>query len=236
MDKLRELFKQLGGSDELVNALSEELNRYSSELKKQYDDEFNRRIQKARQICLEEVQKEKSALARKVSIFLESKLESIERAAEKQRLQEDTEATNKLKHLKALLEDVALDNSGQSRELRDVKKQLARTIKAFQMLKEERDIAVKKANKANEIATKVLQKNRLLESKVKAVNVLSENVRPARKVKAKIANSGKKRKTLTENRQKPARSVVTRSPVNSKSKPRHGSNDPIKNIARQLED
>ena len=149
MDKLKELFRQLGGSDDLVEALSEELSRYGEELKEQYDRDFEKRIQKARQICLEEVQKEKAALARKVSIFLESKLEAIEKAAEKQRLQEDTEASNKLKRAKALLEDVAIEDNGQSRELQETKKQLARLGKAFKTLKEERNVAVRKANKAN---------------------------------------------------------------------------------------
>lgn len=234
MDKLKELFQQLGGSDELVQALSEELSRYGEELKEQYDRDFDVRIQKARQICLEEVQKEKAALARKVSIFLESKLEAFEKAAEKQRLQEDTEASNKLKHMRALLEDIALEDNGQSRELQDTKKQMARLNKAFKTLKEERDVAVRKANKANEIALKTLKKNRLLESKVKADDVLAETKTKGNK---KVVSEGKKpqkKKTLTENRSVPAKSKTTRKPAQSKSSKRSGDNR-IAGIAAQMD-
>lgn len=237
MDKLKELFQQLGGSDELVEALSEELSRYGEELKQQYDRDFNDRIQKARQICLEEVQKEKAALARKVSIFLESKLEAFEKAADKQRLQEDTEASNKLKHMRALLEDISLEDNGQSRELQDTKKRLARTLKAFNTLKEERDVAVRKANKANEIALKTLKKNRLLESKTKAANVMSESKPKGTK---KVVSEGKKtppRKPLAENRNVPAPSKTTRKPAQSQSSKRLGSGDNrITGIAAQMDE
>ncbi len=237
MDKLKELFKQLGGSDELVNALSEELSRYNTELKEQYNRDFKKRINKARQICLEEVQKEKAVLARKVSIFLESKVEAIGRAAEKQRLQEDTEASNKLKNVRALLEGISVEDNGQSRELQNAQKQFTRLNKAFKTLKEERNIAVRKANQANHIALKTLKKNRLLEGKVKTTATLAET-RPTRSKKSnkRVVTEGKKRprKTLAENRNVPARSKTTRKPV--KSKPgRTGGDSRIAGIAAQMD-
>jgi hypothetical protein len=233
MDKLKELFQQLGGSDELVKALSEELSRYGEELKQQYDRDFDSRIYKARQICLEEVQKEKAALARKVSIFLESKLEAFEKTAEKQRLQEDTEAGNKLKHVRALLEGISLEDNGQSRELQDTKKQMARLSKAFKTLKEERNVAVRKANKANEIALKTLKKNRLLESKTKASGVVAES--KTAKGSKKVAGKRSK-KTLAENRSVPAKSKTTRKPAESKSSKRFGGDGRIAGIAQQMEE
>jgi hypothetical protein len=238
MDKLKELFKQLGGSDELVNTLSEELVRYGEELKEQYDRDFKVRIQKARQICLEEVQKEKAALARKVSIFLESKLEAIEKAADKQRLQEDTEATNKLKHMRALLEGIALEDNGQSRELQESKKQLTRLTKAFKTLKEERNQAVRKANQANDIALKTLKRNRLLESKAKAGNVLAES-KPAtkKKVVAEKTSGGRKqsKKPLTEGRNVPAKSKTRRTPASAGGSGKNAVDTRIAGIAAQME-
>jgi hypothetical protein len=239
MDKLKELFQQLGGSDELVLALSEELSRYGDDLKEQYDRDFNDRIQKARQICLEEVQKEKAALARKVSIFLESKLEAFDKAAEKQRLQEDTEASNKLKHMRALLEDIQLEDNGQSRELQDTKKQMARLSKAFKTLKEERNVAVRKANKANEIALKTLKKNRLLESKTKAANVVAGS--KSGKGRKKVTTEGKQpagKKTLAEDRVVPAKNKTTRKPASSQSSKRFGNkkgDNRIAGIAEQMD-
>ena len=234
MDKLKELFQQLGGSDELVTALSEELSRYGEELKEQYDSDFENRIQKARKICLEEIQKEKAALARKVTIFLESKLEAFEKTAEKQRLQEDTEASNKLKHMRALLEDISLEDNGQSRELQDTKKQIARLSKAFKTLKEERNMAVRKANKANEIALKTLKKNRLLESKTKATGVVAES----KSTKSVRRSTGVKRtkRTLAEGRSVPAKSKTTRKPAESQSsRKRFGGDARIAGIAEQMD-
>lgn len=238
MDKLKELFKQLGGSDELVNALSEELVHYGDELKEQYDRDFKARIQKARQICLEEVQKEKAALARKVSIFLESKLEAIEKTADKQRLQEDTEATNKLKHMRALLEGIALEDNGQSQELHESKKHLTRLTKAFKTLKEERDTAVRKANQANDIALKTLKRNRLLESKVKAGDVLSETKpTPAQKIVAGSTSDGRKqgKRSLTEGRNVPAKSKTRRTPIMENGSGKSAGDTRIAGIAAQME-
>lgn len=234
MDKLKELLKQLGGSDELISSISEELARYGEELKTQYNEDFNNRIQKARQICLEEVQKEKSALARKVSIFLESKLETIEKAAEKHRLQEDTEAVSKLKRMRAYLEDVQLDDNGQSRELQETKKQLTRLNKAFKTLKEERDTAVNKANQANEIALKALGRNRLLEGKAKESTSLVENKSVAVKGQATPTKVTEPRKALVEERQVPAQSKTTRKHVESQSS-KKPNDTRIAGIAAQIE-
>jgi hypothetical protein len=217
MDKLKGLLKQLGGSEELVGAITEEINKYAEGVKAKYDKQFHDRILKARQVCLEEVQKEKVALARKVSIFLESKLETMEKATEKHRLQEDTEALNKLKRMRALLEGVSFDDNGQSQDLQTTKKRLSRLTKAFGALKEERDVAVRKANSANDIALKTLQRNRLLESKVKATEVLSESApakpksTPRSKAKAnKVLEESSKRRRLGKNRSVPSQRKTTR--------------------------
>jgi len=247
MNKLKSYLKELGGSEELVNAISEELTRYGTDLKTQYDREFKVKLKKAKVVCESAVQKEKASLARKVSIFLESKLEAIERAAEKQRLQEETEATSKLKGLRALLEDVQLDENGNSRELQTAQKQVARLAKAFKTLKEERDTAVRKANSANDVALKVLSQNRILENKAKASNVLAEG---RGKPKAKSKGSKKvsssrtlneerkpRKRRLTENRQHPARSKTTRQLLDSsKVKSTNSGDRRIVDIAASIDD
>lgn len=172
MDKLKELLKRLGGSDELVAALSEEFGRYAQGIKEQYEKEFKTKIERARQVCLEEVSKEKAALARKVAIYLESKQESIEKAAEKNRLNEDTEATSLLKRTKALLEGINIDDGGQSRDLQAARKSIERLKAAVGTLKEERDVAVRKANDSNRIALDSLKRNKLLESKLRSAGLV----------------------------------------------------------------
>ncbi len=44
MDKLKGLLKQLGGSDELVGAITEEIGKYTDGVKAKYDKQFHDRI------------------------------------------------------------------------------------------------------------------------------------------------------------------------------------------------
>lgn len=173
MEKIKSLLGDLGASDELSNALCEEFERYTQSLKEKYEGILRDKIKEAKSICVEEVQREKVNLARKVAVFLESKVNAIEQAAAKQRVVEESEASSVLKRAKAILEDVKIDESD-SRELLALKKKLSRLERAASTLREERDRMVQKANKANEIAVKVLDKNKLLEQKLSEAGVISE--------------------------------------------------------------
>lgn len=248
MTKLRDLLKQLGGSDELADAISEEFARYAQEIKSKYDAEFKDKITKARAVCLEEVNKEKASLARKVAIYLEAKQDHFEKAAEKQRLNEESEATNRLKRAKALLEGVEVDGSGQSRELQAARRQITRLQQAVDTLREERNLAVDKANKANTIAADVLKKNRLLEQNLKQTGqtaIAESTVKPAPRGNVTAGEpkpaSRPAPRRLDEGRRVPSPGVSTRtvlketqvkSPTNSQKR----GDDPISNIASALED
>jgi hypothetical protein len=174
MDKIKELLGKIGASKDLADALCEELDRYSDALKETYERELQERIAKAKQICVEEVQKEKVNLARKVGIFLESKAKSIEQAMTKQRVAEESEATSLLKKTKALLEGIELNGEVPNRELLALTKKAQRYEKALGTLKEERDRAITKANTANQIAVKMLKANQIMESKLKDAGLLTE--------------------------------------------------------------
>jgi hypothetical protein len=213
MDKLKELLKQLGGSDALAAAICEEFNRHAQTLKEQYEKEFKTKLEKAKSVCIEEVNKEKANLARKVSVYLEAKNESIEKAAEKQRLNEDTEATALLKRQKALLEGISIEDGGQSRDLQAARKQVERLKAAVVTLKEERNVAVDKANRANKIALETLERNRLLESKTpksdKPVVTESKDIKPA----APAAAPATAPKRLDGSRRVTATPTTTRRPI-----------------------
>lgn len=166
MDKLKELLKGIGASGELTSAICEELERYSASLKSRYDAEYQQKIERAKKVCVEEVNKEKSALARRLKTFLESKAAAIEQAAARQRAIEESESAARLRKAKAVLEGVELkEGSMTNSELQDALKKVGRLEKACATLKEERNLAVAKANTANAIAAKALQRNRILESK-----------------------------------------------------------------------
>lgn len=165
MDKLKELLKGIGASEELTSAICEELERYSANLKARYDQEYSQKITRAKKVCVEEVNKEKQALARRLKTFLESKAAAIEQAAARQRAIEESESAACLRKAKAVLEGVELkEGSETSRDLQDAQKKIVRLEKACATLKEERNLAVAKANTANSIAAKALQRNRALET------------------------------------------------------------------------
>jgi hypothetical protein len=161
MDKIRELLKKIGASEELATQIMEELDRYTTSSREKLETEYQVRIQKAKKVCLEEVAKEKARIAHKVEVFLESKAASIERAAARQRAIEESAAVAALRKVKGAL---GVEN-GNSEELQALQRKLARIAEQANALKEERDHAVEKANQANKIASRVVRRARLLEAK-----------------------------------------------------------------------
>lgn len=166
MDKLKELLKGIGASEALTAGICEELEHYSASLKSRYDAEYQQKIERAKKVCVEEVNKEKAALARRLKTFLESKAAAIEQAAARTRAIEESESASRLRKAKAVLEGVELkEGSVTNSEIQDAQKKIGRLEKACATLKEERNQAVAKANTANAIAAKALQRNRALETK-----------------------------------------------------------------------
>lgn len=165
MEKIKELLRGIGGSDELVSALCEELDRFVAGVHENLQSEFDSKLVKAKKVCLEEVNQEKARLAKKVEIFLESKKENMEQAAARQRAIEEAEATSLLKRTKGLLEGIEIGDGGDSRKLQAAQTKIARLDKQLGALKEERAAAIDKANNAYTIAQKILAENRALESR-----------------------------------------------------------------------
>ena len=79
MDKIMELLKVIGGSDELVQQICEELKAYDKAIQNKYEELHKVKLSKAKAVCLEEVENYKLELSRKVATFLESKSAEIEK-------------------------------------------------------------------------------------------------------------------------------------------------------------
>jgi hypothetical protein len=192
MDKLKELLKGIGASGELTSAICEELERYSASLKSRYDAEYQVKIERAKKVCVEEVNKEKSALARRLKTFLESKAAAIEQSAARSRAIEESESAAKLKKAKAVLEGIELkEGSVTNSEIQDAQKKIGRLEKACATLKEERNLAVAKANTANSIAAKALQRNRALETRPVMEGFCKEHMLPFPKAASGCAKCSK---------------------------------------------
>jgi outer membrane murein-binding lipoprotein Lpp len=161
MSKIHEIVKQIGGSDELATQLVGAIQEHVEAEKARLQEEFQARVQKAKQICMEEVAKEKQRLARKVEIFIESKVASVERAAGKTRAVEESAAASKLRQVQQILGE----KGGNSVELEALNRKLAKLSEQAGALAEDRDAAVEKAARANAIATRLLRRIQVLESK-----------------------------------------------------------------------
>jgi hypothetical protein len=174
MEKIRELILGIGASKELANQICGELTTFVEEKDKQFEaqktalsEEFKKRLENAKQVCIEEVDKEKKAIARKVEIFLESRQNQIARAIGKQRTLEESKAVNDLKKVKALLEGIELSGGISGEKYDAAVGQVAKLKRSLTALSEERDSAITKLNRATKIATEVLHKNKLLEGKIR---------------------------------------------------------------------
>ena len=246
MDKLKSLFQQAGVSETLTSAIIEEIDNHIKIIQEDYDQRFQTKLAKAEKVAQDLLNKEKIRLSKRVGVYLEAKDEHINRAAEKQRLNEDTEATSMLKRVRALLEGVNIEDPSQNQDLQVARKQIARLQRAVGTLKEERNVAVHKANDANKIAVKQLNKNRLLENKLKAVDTLNEE-KPKPKAMAE-GKSSKKKGTITEEkprrrldsrRQAPAKGKSTRPVLDASQKTSgksSGGDRTIAGIANTMED
>jgi hypothetical protein len=103
MEKIVNLLKQLGGSDELAKAVVKELTAWHESEKKALHEDYERKLEKAKA-----VNKYKADLARNVEIFLEAKVNTVNKEAQKQAAIGESEAARTLKDVKSLLEGVKI--------------------------------------------------------------------------------------------------------------------------------
>lgn len=197
MDKLRTLLKGIGATDDLADAICEEFVRYENALKEKYDEDYRDKIIRAKEICMEEVDKEKARLARLTKVYLESKASSMEQAAARNMAAEETEAASTLKRVMNLLEGVDPDDAGNSREVQAMNTKMARLERVVEVMKEERLAAIEKANRANQIADNLLKKNRILESTLKKFGSMDK---PGKEDEQASEEKEKPKKKLDESR------------------------------------
>jgi hypothetical protein len=162
MDKIKDLLKQLGGSPELIEQITKELTAYKGQCLAEADATLQAKLVKAKQVCMEEVAVEKANLQRKVEIFLEARINSIDREAEKQAAIGESEAVKTLRGIQSLIEGVDNDSTPEAQAaVAEVKKLRVLVTK----LNEDKAQLAETAKRANQIAMKALQRNKMLESK-----------------------------------------------------------------------
>lgn len=162
MDKIKDLLKQLGGSDELTNGIIESIDGFVNQQKTILESDFKERLKAAKAACLEEVNNYKSELARKTQLFFEARADRIEAQIAKQVAIRESASEGTLKQIKALLEGIQVDANGQA-NLQAVQSKLAEYENNVRDLSRQRDLAVQKANRATNIAEQALKRAKSLE-------------------------------------------------------------------------
>ena len=162
MDKIRELLTKSGVSEEAASKICESLDTFRTEVKEQYDAEFTTRLQKAKQVCLEETNAHKAELSRRVQIFLEAKNTAIEQSLLRSSAQRETEAAATLEKIASLVEGI--EPNGQS--CSELKTELAKYRRITESIAKERDAAMQKAKRLTGISERVLAQNRALERRI----------------------------------------------------------------------
>lgn len=155
MEKIRELLQKSGLSSETADQICESLDRYTAGVKTQCDEEFQARLAKAKQVCLEETEAHKVELSRRLQIFLETKGPAIEEAIARQAANRETEAEAKLEKITALVEGVQLDGQSNS----ELQAELTKLKKVATHLLEERDHAIQEAKRLQSISERLVTSN-----------------------------------------------------------------------------
>lgn len=211
MDKIKELLAKSGCKPELVGAIVESLEKYKVDLQERFTDNFNKKVEAAKKVCVEETEAHKRELSRRLGIFCEMKSAAIEQQLVKTSALSESQAMTKLKKLRALLEGVQLNGIDSGKTAAELEK----TQRRAQQLQEERDRAIAEANRKTAIAEKALKHNRQLvteNARFKTEGIMVEN-RASRKLAPTVRPSRPvtTRATLTENqdrrpvtRQRPA--------------------------------
>ena len=225
MDKIKELLLQIGASEEIADQILGEMNSWHKTQREQLDEQFRGRLERAKQVCVEEVEGYKREVARKVEIFLESKTATIERGARERHAIEESKAANLLKQTKSLLEGIEIDGSEDLQAISAENEKLRHQVVS---VTGERDNLQGKYKHAHGIAEKALRRNQVLESKI-----TSGTEKPA-------AERSKKGTKLEESRStkgqtKTTRPVLTESQVPAKrSNKAEGGSADISSIANAI--
>lgn len=247
MEKMLELLEGMGGTPELAEAFQKHLQQYTAELKSRMERDYQEAVNEVKQVCIEEVNEEKAALAKKVEIFVESKAQSMEQAAAKQRAMEETEATSLLKRTKGLLEGISVDDDGINQKVLAMEKKVSRLEAKAESLREERDQAIAKANEMAKAAKHFAEENRKLASHtvVEEDESVTEKAKPKRKAKkveeGRRRRRAPRRRRLDEGRKARGKVGSTRRTLvesqaasRTSSTPRSSGVDPIEAIASDM--
>jgi len=232
MDELKELLKKLGISEDGIATLTESLETFRRTVEEEAEKRLNERLDKAKQVCLEEVEQEKQRIVRLVEVFLESRTNTINREAQKQAAIGESESSKTLRELKSLLEGVKLENIPEEYQAAVAENRKLR-VKLHES-EESKKALLERSARATGIAARSLKYAKSLQEKYAGATAAA----PATTVKEGKEKEGAKLEALRETTQKPqtVRPILTESQTPAKKDERTQGDPDVLAIAGKMDD
>lgn len=236
LSKIEAILKKMSISEAAIKEFSSTVTEHFTAKEKALKEEFTSRLNKTKQICVEEVESHKATLARGIQRFLEAKVTTIEKVASKKHAIEESEATTKLKQLKSLLEGINVDGVQDKQALQAAKDEKTAVLA---QLAESRDALQRekaKSAKFSEIAEKSVTRQKVVEGQLAELSKKIEE--------SKTPTVGEGDKTLAEEKQtaaKPKTTVVAEAkqnaakPAATPAKKPEAESDDMEVIAQSLD-
>jgi small-conductance mechanosensitive channel len=234
LDKIGALLEQMGITEEARKEFLTVCENWYNNKKQELQTEFDTRLGKAKKVCIEETEAHKASLSRGLKLFLENKVESIRKAAEKNAAIAESEAVVSLKKIQEVLGGLNIDGAENAQTLQAERKKNANLTAEVANLQEQMNTANAKVAKFSDIAEKSLQRQSTLEEELQtAKKCLTEA-----KQRLQVISEGKKGKTkkpLTEHK-RPGAKPKTKKPIKeNKAKKNDSADDDISIIAEQMD-
>ncbi|MHA1748430.1 MAG: hypothetical protein ACTSYF_07275 [Promethearchaeota archaeon] len=193
LDEMKELFKAVGLSNEAADEICVILEEYSKGVQTKYEELYNKKLQSMKDILIEDYENEKEKLAKKTRLFIESKMDEIERFQKKNSNELNSKAHQKLLKIMELVEDIQLDENHLV-DVGKIKEENEKLKKLNENLQKEQKNMLKKFNEAVDIADKLLREN------AKLLAEQNDKTQPEKPVEKPIEESKKDKKDLVKKR------------------------------------
>jgi hypothetical protein len=207
IQKITSLLSSMGISEDAVKEFAVTLESWHKDEKNKLQAEYSARLEKAKKICVEEVEAHKSSLSRGVQMFLESKQEQISKAAEKTAAIAESEAVSQLKKVSNLLKGLDIDSAANAQALQAESEKSAKLAKRLATLEESLQREKAKGAKMADLAEKSIERQKQLEKSLTESKQVLEEAKKRLTVKetisehkVKTAKPKTKTKTVVENK------------------------------------
>lgn len=165
MEKIKALLQKAEVSPELASKICESLEKYKSSVAESEKAQYNKKLEEAKKVCVEETEAYKRELARRLQTFCETKGASIEAALAKQSALRNSEALATLTSVRDLLEGIEPSGAQNGATTATIEKAKRKIL----AVTEEKNRAVKASNRSSAIAEKTLKRNRQLEAELRSL-------------------------------------------------------------------